>query len=121
MDLETVILSTASQKKTYMKLLTCGILKNYTNELTYKTEIDSKTENKLTVTKGDRSGGRDRLGVCNTYIGEGHSNPLQYSCPENSMDREGWSVIVHEVAKSQTQLKNQQQHHIHTYILLHIK
>ena len=32
--------------------------KNYgTNELIYKTEIDSKIENKLMVTKGERGGG----------------------------------------------------------------
>jgi len=34
--------------------------------------------------------------------GEGHGNPLQYSCPENPMDRGGWWATVHEVAKSQT-------------------
>ena len=36
----------------------CGILKkkkNYTNELIYKTEID--TENKLMITKEERRGG----------------------------------------------------------------
>ena len=54
--------------------------------------------------------GRDILGVCNTYIGEGHGSPLQYSCPENSTDRGAWRVAVHEVAKSQTQLKKQEQH-----------
>ena len=37
--------------------------------------------------------------------GGGHGNPLQYSCLENSMDRGAWQVIVHRVAKSQTQLK----------------
>ena len=36
--------------------------------------------------------------------GEGNSNPLQYSCLENPMDREAWRATVHEVAKSQTQL-----------------
>ena len=36
--------------------------------------------------------------------GEGHGNPLQYSCLENPMDRGGWWDTVHEVAKSQTQL-----------------
>ena len=30
----------------------------------------------------------------------GHSNPLQYSCLENSMDRGAWQAIVHGVAKS---------------------
>ena len=34
--------------------------------------------------------------------GEGHGNPLQHSCLENSMDREAWQATVHGVAKSQT-------------------
>ena len=37
--------------------------------------------------------------------GEGHSNPLQYSCLENAMDRGAWWAIVHWVAKSWTRLK----------------
>ena len=37
--------------------------------------------------------------------GEGHGNPLQYSCLENSMDRGAWWTIVHGVAKSWTRLK----------------
>ena len=32
--------------------------------------------------------------------GEGNSNPLQYSCLENSMDRGAWWVAVHGVKKS---------------------
>ena len=32
--------------------------------------------------------------------GEGHGNPLQYSCLENSMDRRAWWATVHGVAKS---------------------
>ena len=32
--------------------------------------------------------------------GEGNSNPLQYSCLENSMDREAWQATVHGVTKS---------------------
>ena len=36
--------------------------------------------------------------------GEGNSNPLQYSCLENSTDGGAWWAIVHEVAKSQTGL-----------------
>ena len=31
--------------------------------------------------------------------GEGHGNPLQYSCLENPMDRGAWGATVHEVAK----------------------
>ena len=34
--------------------------------------------------------------------GVGNGNPFQYSCLENSMDREAWWAIVHGVAKSQT-------------------
>ena len=32
--------------------------------------------------------------------GGGHGNPLQYSCPENPMDRGAWRAIVHRVAES---------------------
>ena len=38
--------------------------------------------------------------------GEGNGNPLQYSCPENSMDRGAWGTVVHGVVKSQTQLSD---------------
>ena len=34
--------------------------------------------------------------------GGGHGNPLQYSCPENPMDRGAWWATVHGVAKSWT-------------------
>ena len=36
--------------------------------------------------------------------GEGNSNPLQYSCLENSMDMGAWWATVHGIAKSWTQL-----------------
>ena len=32
----------------------------------------------------------------------GNGNPFQYSCLKNSMDRGGWRVTVHGVAKSRT-------------------
>ena len=35
----------------------------------------------------------------------GHSNPLQYSCLEYSMDRGAWQATVHRVINSQTWLK----------------
>ena len=38
--------------------------------------------------------------------GEGHGNPLQYSCLEYSMDRGAWWATVHGVAKSQTRLSD---------------
>ena len=38
--------------------------------------------------------------------GEGHGNPLQYSCLENSKDRGVWWATVHGVTKSWTWLSN---------------
>ena len=38
--------------------------------------------------------------------GEGTDNPLQYSCLENSMDREAWRAMVHGVAKNRTLLND---------------
>ena len=37
--------------------------------------------------------------------GEGNGNPLQYSCLENSRDREAWWAAVYRIAQSQTRLK----------------
>ena len=34
--------------------------------------------------------------------GEGHINPLQYSCLENPIDREAWWATVHRVSESDT-------------------
>ena len=34
--------------------------------------------------------------------GVGNGNPLQYSCLENSIDREAWPATVHGVTKSGT-------------------
>ena len=38
--------------------------------------------------------------------GEGNSNPLQYSCLENSKVRGAWWATVHGVTKSRTQLSD---------------
>ena len=38
------------------------------------------------------------------FPGERNGNSLQYSCLENSMDREAWWATVHGVAKSWTRL-----------------
>ena len=37
--------------------------------------------------------------------GGGHSNPLQYSCLKNPMDREAWWATVHSIAKSRIRQK----------------
>ena len=36
--------------------------------------------------------------------GEGHGNPLEYSCLENPMDRGAWGATVHRVITSGTGL-----------------
>ena len=38
--------------------------------------------------------------------GERNGYPLQYFCLENSMDRKDWWMLVHEVPKSQTRLRD---------------
>ena len=38
------------------------------------------------------------------FPGGGNSNPLQYSCLKNPIDRASWWVTIHGVAKSRTQL-----------------
>ena len=66
MDLEIIILSEVSQTekdKYCMISLICGIQKDDTNELIYKTETDSQTsKTNLWLTKC-KSGGRDKLRV----------------------------------------------------------
>ena len=47
-------------------------------------------------------------------LGVENGNPLQYSCLENSMDRETWQVTVHGITKSWTWLSKWT--HRHTYI-----
>ena len=45
---------------------------------------------------------------------EGHGNPLQHSCLENSMDRGAWQASVQRIAKSQTRLSDS----AHTHMLI---
>ena len=47
--------------------------------------------------------------------GEGHGNPLHYSCLENPMVKGAWRAIVHKVAKGQTRLKQLSMHAHATY------
>ena len=68
---------------------------------------------------GDSDG---KESACNTGVpssipgsgrspGEGNGNPLQYSCLENSLGRGAWLATVHEVAKSQTWLRDRHFHY----------
>ena len=44
------------------------------------------------------------------FPGGRHGNPFQYSCLENSMDREVWWTTVHKVSQSKTSLKQLSMH-----------
>ena len=70
-----------------------------------------------TLVKGFPGGSEVKTSACNMgdlgsipgsgrSPGEGNGNPLQYSCPENPMDRGAWWATVHGVAKSQRRLSN---------------
>ena len=48
------------------------------------------------------------------FPGVGNSNPLQYSCLENSTDRGAWKPTAHGVAESRTGLSNW----AHTYTVI---
>ena len=77
-----------------------------------------KTEKSRTNRSKDFPGGSDgKESACNVgdqglipgsrrSSGEGHGNPLQYSCLQNSMGRGAWWAAVHRVAKTQTRLSN---------------
>ena len=49
------------------------------------------------------------------FPGGENGNPLQYFCPESSMERGAWQATVHGVAKSQTQLGVCAHTHTHTH------
>ena len=66
---------------------------------TYKFTFDSV--NKESAYNAEDPGSIPRLG---RFPREGNGNPPQYSCLENSMDREAWRARVYGIAKSQTQL-----------------
>ena len=51
--------------------------------------------------------------------GEGHSNPLQYACLENPMDRGAWWATVHSVAKELDTTEATSHTHISFYIYLY--
>ena len=45
------------------------------------------------------AGGQGSIPGLERFPGEGNSNPLQYSCLENPMDRGAWQATVHGVAR----------------------
>ena len=61
-------------------------------------------------TRGDMGYSSSILGL-GTSLRGGNGNLLQYSCLENSIDREAWWATVHRAAKSQIWLSNWAQMH----------
>ena len=64
----------------------------------------------LVVKNLPANAGRSKRPGSGRSPGGGHSNPLQYSCLENLMDRGAWQATVHGVAQSQTRLKQLSMH-----------
>ena len=68
------------------------------------------------------TGDSDSVPGSGRSLGGGHGNSLQYSCLENSMDREVWWATVHGIAKSRTRLRLSKVSFIHyakcTYYVL---
>ena len=59
----------------------------------------------LPANEGDK-GDKRHSGASGRPPGAGNSNPLQYTCVENPMDRGALWATVLRVAKGQTQLSN---------------
>ena len=82
----------------------------------YKLDLEKAEESEIKFTNLFPGGSNGKVSTCNTrdqglipgsgrFPGEGNSNPLQYSCLENPMDRGAWQATVHRVTQSQTRLK----------------
>ena len=61
--------------------------------------------NKSPANAGD-TGDPDSIPGSGRSPGEGNSNPPQYSCLRNPMDRRTWQATVRGIAKNQTQLSH---------------
>ena len=75
----------------------------------YGVSISGGSDSKESACNGEDPGSIPEL---RRPSGEGNGYPLQYSCLENSIDREAWWVIVHSVAESDT---TEQRTHTHTH------
>ena len=74
-------------------------------DITQTKQTTQVAQKNPSASAGD-TGDRGLIPGLGRFPGEGNGNPLQYSCMENSMDREALRAVVYEVAKSQTQLRD---------------
>ena len=93
-----------------------GVAKNQTR-LSYWTELSRMDQglpwclsSKESVCNSGVKGNKGSIPGLGRSPGSGHSNPLQYSCLEISMDRGAWQATVQRVTKSQTWLSDLAQH-----------
>ena len=97
--------SSSSCFREFSLYLTCRRVSDLCGDLFYKgtNPIPGGSNGKEFTCNAGNLGLIPGLGKC---PGEGNGNPLQYSCLENSTDREDWWATVHGVAKSCSQLSN---------------
>ena len=79
-----------------------GIVWNYPSPLGFP---GGSVVNNLPANAGNTGDSSSIPGSGRTRGGR-NSNPLQYSCLENSMDTGAWQVTVHGVARSLTRLNS---------------
>ena len=96
----------------------CTLYEVQTSASVDKVSLDTVSTACLHIVYGSIPGGSDGKGfACNVgdpglilgsgrSPGEGNGKPLQYSIPENPMDRRAWRATVHGVTKSQTRLSD---------------
>ena len=100
-------------KQTFLSpsLLFCWLLSSKQPDLTFDNNMgDGRASQTVLVVKNSSANAGDARDAgsipgLERSSGEGHGNPFQYSCLENSTDRGAWRARVHRVTKSQTQLK----------------
>ena len=75
--------------------------------------VGSRDQKEYYYSEGKKKVWSETYPLASRYVispGEGHSNPLQYACLENPMDRGACRATVHGVTKSRTWLKRLSTH-----------
>ena len=67
------------------------------------------------------AGDKDSVPGSGRSPGEGHGNPLQYSCLQNPMDRGSWQATVHEITRVGHNLETKPTNQWFLYDLLHTR
>ena len=84
----------------FIKCILSGSVLDNTDSFFFSTTYNKHLATSYTVV------GSPEYHNIDTFIGEGNSSPLQYSCLENPMDRGAWWAAVLGVTRSRTQLSN---------------